>query len=333
MTPAAKTRCSASRSPEPRRGAVLLVVLAVLVVAGVALTTLARRSLRATQDAAAALDDLQHRWGERSIVQTLLPEADRLFKRRDELRKLGAMPGQSPSRFAVSVTLGRHRFDVVVADEDAKANLNTVYDFAGGAAVEDVLEIALGPVARPVVALQPQRPSAGLIADPAANADDDIEEDIQGDDERTAPPEPELPPALASWGDVLNIVRLRQQTGDDRQLATATARLTLFGSGRLNARRADADTIKAVAGAAVTEGLASRVADAILEDDSAEVAIILRKIVKNDDDRALLTRLINQGSQSYSLWIESTGPGYRQQSFRVRRVDADGDERRDRFVL
>ena len=182
------------------------------------------------------------------------------------------------------------------------------------------------------VALQPRRPAAGLAME--ATPDEEANETgSDADNEDTADASLTPPPALVSWGDVFDIARLRRSAGDDRQLATVTSRVTLLGTGRLNVRRADEATTLAVVSAAVTEGLAQRVTAGIRSDDSAEVKIALRKLVKNDGDREILERLLGQTSQSYSLWIKSTGPRSRRQSLVVRRVDNAGNERTDRLAL
>src|ERR1700733_12403728 len=108
-----------------RRGAfVLVMVLALLTVCALCLAGLARRSMDAGEQAATARTDLQRRWGIISCQRTYLPLARDLLE-----AEANALPAQArvwplPSSVSVEFVLGDLHFSVLLADEDAKANLN-----------------------------------------------------------------------------------------------------------------------------------------------------------------------------------------------------------------
>jgi hypothetical protein len=103
-----------------RRGYVLVVTLAVLVLAAGLMVGLGRAAVRHAVRAGEARDDLQRRWGTASCRQAVLPIAERLLAE-EERRRGGPVPA-----LTAAVRLGGQRFDLTLADEQAKADVNAL---------------------------------------------------------------------------------------------------------------------------------------------------------------------------------------------------------------
>jgi len=118
-----------------RSGYVLLAVLAVMVLIVTVLATLSKLSLRRALAAADAQVRLQQRLGAESIEKILLPQVgrvfDRLEKQADEARATTGIADPIPRLIRGAVTIGGVTFDVIIADEDAKLNVNQVYHMTG----------------------------------------------------------------------------------------------------------------------------------------------------------------------------------------------------------
>ena len=102
-------------------------VLAVSVLVVTVLSMLAQISLRRGLQAADAQRDLQRRWGRVTLQAALLKEAAGDLP---GARGLAAesTPGVPPSpTIRAAITLGGVTFDLLLGDEDAKLNLNTIY--------------------------------------------------------------------------------------------------------------------------------------------------------------------------------------------------------------
>src|SRR5438132_9549097 len=108
------------RRTRQHRGYVLVMTLAALVLAATVTTTLALAAIDHTREARHACDELQRRWGVISCRQAILPNAEHLLAYRE------AQFHQPTPSLGTSVRLGRFSFALVIADEQAKANVNTV---------------------------------------------------------------------------------------------------------------------------------------------------------------------------------------------------------------
>ncbi|MCA9140009.1 MAG: hypothetical protein KDB00_24720, partial [Planctomycetales bacterium] len=113
-----------------RGGYVLLMVLAVLVLMVTVLATLSKLSLRRALAAADAQVRLQQRLGAESIEKALLPQAGKIFETLEEqteqIRESTGNVVPTPKQIRHAFTMGGVTFDIVLADEDAKLNLNQV---------------------------------------------------------------------------------------------------------------------------------------------------------------------------------------------------------------
>src|SRR3954467_10927434 len=106
--------------PPNRRGYVLILALGLLALAATLLVGVARASLRHAVEAREAVDGLQRRIGVVSCQAAILPHAQDLLIRQEQRRKAVV------ASLHTSVTLGGQRFELTVADEQAKANVNAL---------------------------------------------------------------------------------------------------------------------------------------------------------------------------------------------------------------
>ena len=294
-----------------RKGYVLLLVLVTLILASSALSQMAGRSLRAQVESLDAAQALQAKWGRISCEQFVLPRAARVFEAFDRssgqaqadgnLRASAARTSLPDDRASLSqsVALGGMRFELLLADESAKADLNRVLVAGQISAVEGVLQDLV-----PVSAYRSVR----------------VSEDSNA--------------RLAGWGNVFDMTRFYQLHEDDRALIAATKRVTLWGNGKLNIHRASLEAISAICSLVVPAGRADRIIETIGESPVTEVAIVLERAVKNKQEKDRLLELLGDASSTFSLWINAQMKGnQRSLSFVVRSVDESGRVIQERLVL
>ena len=309
------------RNPARRRGYVLLIVLAVSVLVVTVLSTLAQISLRRGLQAADAERDLQQRWGGVTLQEALLKDASKIFLAQEE-RAAELTPGvPPPPTIRDAITLSGVTFDLLLGDEDAKLNLNTVYHQSGKMKTEDVLrevEPRLMRAIRLVPAVKPMQLSR------ESRRDTDQEE-------RSEQPL-EAPRALRSWGEVFDIGQLNRDLGSEAALPIVTTGITCWGGRQLNFRRATDDAILAVAGSVVQDGAANRLVQRYRQNPTLGVNTLLLAEVSNQQNRERLARLLSQSSNNFSLWMQaSTSDGHSVRKFIVMNRDDEGVIRYEQF--
>jgi hypothetical protein len=184
-------RC-AGRQP---RGYILVLTLGVLVLASAALVSVGRLSVERAARAMQAQRDLQRRVGIASCQRAVLAGAERILMRQEVQRRAPVWHHRAPVRF------GGYTFDLVISDEQAKADINALLAGSAPAVVENRIRQALsGTGLMSTVALRPRVESDRTFVGSLGQAFDGIE-----------------PSAL---------------------LGAPTALLTCWGDGRINARRA-----------------------------------------------------------------------------------------------
>ncbi len=140
-------------------GMTLLVVLVVLAMAGTVLAISARRSCERAILAATARRDLQVKWGFLSCRAVYLPAAEQLL---DEARKPDRPP---PICVRRSIVLGGLSFRLLLADQQAKANANLLAARRHDSGLAASLRVLLADQRRPIkIELRPGAPPAGLIS-------------------------------------------------------------------------------------------------------------------------------------------------------------------------
>lgn len=316
-------QCLKSRR-KPASGYVLMTVIAVSILIITCLSMLARQSLRMGLQAADAERLLQKRWGTLTLQKVMLANADRIFSIRDQQRSLQAPNTPPPPVLRSKFVLGEVTFDVLLADEDAKLPLNTLYHHAGLKKTEEKISQVAGPTARLATRLAPVVAPMQLAREKRrASITDDVPEET---DEY-------VPDAFRSWGEVFDLTSLNQTT-NHAALQTNTTKLTCWGSGQLNLRRASDNSILALTSVVVQDGKARRILQRYRSNPTATLAILLQSEVSDQQERRQLQSILSETSTNFSIWIDAyskTGAALR--TFTVMKRDADGIAQKQRFSL
>src|SRR5688500_14340245 len=146
-----------------RRGYVLVMTLGLLVLCATMLVTVSHAALRHASTARAARDELQRRWGAVSCREAVLPNAEVILARAEAARRKPV-----PVLLTTTIRLGGHEFELVVSDEQAKANVNAVLANADVTRAETRIRNALaGSGLANEVRI---RPTYGAIVEPVGAA-------------------------------------------------------------------------------------------------------------------------------------------------------------------
>src|SRR5437763_1563779 len=114
-----------------RRGYVLVVTLGLLVLAASLMVGVSRAAFRRVVEARLAQDELQRRWGVSSCRAAVLPYAEQILITQESQRRR-AVP-----IYRTRVELGSQTFELVLSDEQAKANVNALLGEAGASRAEN----------------------------------------------------------------------------------------------------------------------------------------------------------------------------------------------------
>src|SRR5687768_11408596 len=101
------------------------------------MVSIGRASLRRAAAAREAAEELQRRWGATSCRLAVMPAIESVLV--DQERKLRRPVAAHRAR----LRLGRQTFDLVLADEQAKANVNVLLDEADRATAETRMREAM----------------------------------------------------------------------------------------------------------------------------------------------------------------------------------------------
>lgn len=207
-----------------QHGFVLLLTLIILALVAVVMVDVSRRSVGHAAAAIEAERDLQRRWGAASAREAVMPRIVTILSEEQERR------GEPVTELAVSLELGGQGFDLVVADEQAKANLNDLYRERGLDALTRVASETVGVDVQGLrVALSPDsRFTRGTGSDPESDTPD--------------------VPAFESWSQVFGQTPPDVLLRVDEEGWRPVADLTCWGDGRLNINRASRQAIAIHAG-------------------------------------------------------------------------------------
>jgi type II secretory pathway component PulK len=251
-----------------RRGYVLLLVLFVIALATVAMASVCRMSLEKGLQADRAQSDLQRRWAVVTCRSVVLPKVQALLDRAPD----------TAADVRRTLHLGRQSFTVIIADEQAKANVNLLYaqgKLAGAErAVRAVISdnrgdtpVTLRPLARPAV------------------ADDDDE-----------------PPQLfESFEQVFGRVLPERLVGSP----SPTSALTCWGDGTLNLHRASPQAVRAVLGTHLPAAEIAHLLELRAKNPTLDSGDLLDLMGLSDQRREAVEELLTDQSACRSLWIIS----------------------------
>lgn len=269
-------RASRAVRGRPRRGFVLPFTLLVIALATLVMSGVARRSLKVAQRASEAELQLQRKWGVISCQPALLRRADDWLN-----RPMVAGQSRDLGHDRLVFQLGKLDFDVLLADENAKVNLNQMKQALAPAALAvRVNELSQSP--QPL--LVELRPFTFESVDPTGE-----------------PGEPNLT-KFGSWGQVFPIHQFPDSADAPRRIAAATMDLTCWGNGKLNLNRASQRAIQIWCDCVVGHDVAVELLKARASTERLDITS-LSQLAIDADKRELIDMHFTDESHTYSMWV------------------------------
>jgi hypothetical protein len=263
-------------------GFVLLLVLVVLAIGGTLLAIAARHSGQDAIRAGNAQRQVQLRWGRLSCQDLLLPKASLPLQEQDKQ----ANPGEAPNLEAWrSLTLGGLDFCLILGDENAKANPNVLGMDSPG---QDP-QTAQVYLQRSLLKLQ-----SGLgqtIPVQLRPLTEPITDDLA------------LKVIYPTFDHALAINHPSELVGDlTAEGPVLRRRITCWGSGQLDLRRADMAVIREMLGPYLTDGEMSLL-DLARRRPNFSLSSALAQLKLPKEQVARITPLVTDTPNCYSLWV------------------------------
>jgi hypothetical protein len=266
-----------------RSGFILAITLLVLSITVMLTVGFARFSLITAIQASQQESRARIKWGNASCQRFALEQATRLLKQAP-----ASNPSESLARSECFVELGGSTFQMLLADESAKVNLNQL---AAVTSMNEMASIAGRLVGdRGLVTL---RPVKGF----AANG-----------------PSLEIP--LASWDQVFRGDEAERLVA--RELIRRTESITLW-SGRLRPSLAADLTIFETLRPAVGSTIADRFIRLLRDAPQRPVADLIKEVSPSERAAEKLSELLADQSDCYSIWVNVVNGGRVETSLAVRR--------------
>lgn len=262
---------SSRRRQSRRSGYVLLMTLALLVIAALAQAGLARRSLHAALAANEAQSELQRHWAAASCRDFMLQQAETIFIQMEEAGEQRRPRWPTPRQINASLKLGGFEVQLVLADEDAKTNLN---------------------------ALQAKKPTDVHLA-LIQQARSGLTPELRPEMSREAKLRKRW---FATWGQVYPIASTLTLPDGWERLTQVSQEITCWGDGKPNVRRASDQTVEVVATAAIGGAAARKLLEARR---AAQEDLLLADLLESLDlrraDQLKLRGVLSDRSSCYSL--------------------------------
>lgn len=258
----------------------VLVALAALAQAG-----LARKSLLLASDAIHAQTELQHRWGTISCRQLLLENAQESFLQIEEQHKAADKPYPLPAQVTGQVILGQLTFAVVLSDEEAKANINT-------------LQARLPTLSRQ---LTTELSGSRLPINFQPNM---------------SPQASQTKRWYTGWGQVF-LLRDVLTIALWEPLLEATSRITCWGSGKVNIKRGSDDLLERIISQTIDAKTARQFLELRRESDQISLENLLSQLSLRRTQATKLRGWLTDKSQCFSLWIQVANREHKQYHFFV----------------
>lgn len=271
------------RHSPPRRGYALVMTILLIAIATLLLAGIASQSFLLATETLQAQEDLQRRWGTITCQQAILARANLILAGANHDTANTTQPPnpqtQNPQtpprgRLATQLPLGNLTFDVLLADEQAKVNLNTLYAWRGREEAERAVKAHARATARIDVRSRPYRTTA---------------------DGRF--------PAFDSWGQVFAQDHWHRHGSIPAAIAEATTELTCWGDGKLHVGLASDEALKEIAQLAVNQRTVQQLLDARRANPAGTLTEILEPLRLRSNDRQRLEELLTDQSDCYSLWL------------------------------
>jgi type II secretory pathway pseudopilin PulG len=255
------------RKQKRQKGFVLVLVLAMLAIAALLSAGIARRSLDQSVAVAKKQKEMQRRWGEISCRQAVLNRAEILL-RTEELRA-----GTTVPILQAIVTLEDQTFLLILSDEQAKLNLNTV--FRNGDLTEVRQVLFTGSAAWQIRLRPDSRATKSNI----------------------------YPPAFVSWGQVYDFTELGNNPKKNYlPLTQLGERTTCWGNGLLNINRADTETLRQLGELVAPPQSVNRLIELRQENPLWALEKLLKEADVSDRDRRAFRKVLTDRSRCHALW-------------------------------
>jgi hypothetical protein len=261
-----------------------LLVLALVLVAGAVLAQVASRTVVGALESRGALEELQRRWAATSCQATLLARAEKLL---DDAERGGASPNQSSRKYLrkpmrelrTTIQLAGMDYDLVLTDEQAKLNVNTLMAEADRASAQ-VAVARLVAQHDPTAAIDLQ-----AIASPEAGA--------------TSQPLPRI----GAYAQVFGTASPERLLGSTESPGLA-AEVTCWGDGKVNVRRAGAAAIREACDRIVPAGKVQELLAVRDRNPYARLPDMLVVLDKVDaGQRAKIAERLTDRSTCHGLWV------------------------------
>ncbi|MFO0979064.1 MAG: hypothetical protein U0996_21825 [Planctomycetaceae bacterium] len=267
------------RRVSPRCGFVLLLALLILTLTVVLLNRLATQSLRLATQLRAAEQRLQQDWAVWSATTILLGRAESLLAEAD------SREGKAATSRVLDLSLGEAQLRVVVTDESALLNVNSLRMTLGNARAATLVRKYSGQ-------LETAELSSRFFA-----------EAVEGK-------------TLDSFADVFRDAAEPKQL--ESFLQAPDRQLTCWGNGRVNYQRSSHELLLELASAHGHRGLMTRFLRAFDAEPTASLDSLAIKAKLTDAERRLLAMLVQPSSNCWSISVIA---GHERSVFVVREAD------------
>ncbi len=269
----------------PRRsGFVLLMTLVLVLLAGVSLAGVARRSALGAVETRTGVEALQRRWAITSLHATLAGRAEALLDEAEQRAHRSVAHERRPiASGRVVFELAGHAYELVVTDEQSKLNVNQLVASEGRAAAQEAVGRLVGagraPDSKVKVSLRQRSSSVAGSVDGSTL------------------------PAVVGYGQLFEAVPPDALIGDGAGSGLA-AGVTLWGDGRVNVRRASDEVIRRACTKPLGPVVVAKLIAARNENPKRDLADLLKGI--SGLDRALrvkIDRHVTDRSRCHGLWV------------------------------
>lgn len=268
------------------RGFALLMTLVLVLLAGISLASVARKSASMAVEARQAADEMKRRWVVESMQATLLGNASALFEKFEMTDRDGdGEPDGRPRpirRIDLKVELDGVSYRLRLTDESAKFNVNTLLNESGTADAQMRLRKGM------LQAIKPLNEVISLAPLPAG-------------------------PTSSGSGTVVMRIGSYSQIFDeaDPQRLLGTAQkpgpesfVTCWSSGLVNVNRASDEVIELALSRKVEPPLVAELLRIRQEMPGLSLGNLLTKITKSgDEQQEKLRKYLTDQSDSFGLWI------------------------------
>ena len=288
-----------NKTDKKKRGFVLLITLLLVAVAGTSLAVLTRKSLREALSAKSAVASLQRRWGAISCEASLLPIVEAALT--DAQEKNNAV--QPILRY--SLTLGGQPFELTLADEQAKVNVNTLVSHRGKRVAQDEIKaLVRRQGSRVKVKLNPHNTSLGS----------------------EVPGVPAMP-LFGSFAQVFPNMSPDELIDSGEALYSPVDQVTCWGDGRINFRRASSQAMAVVCSGVLAPQDIDQLISIRTQSPQIELTEAMSQLSLTEKKLEKAQALLADGSLCHSLWVSvRTGDRWRHK-LTIFESDANGTGR------